>query len=87
MSKLLQEAFTMVSMRYSQHEQDRFAQLIMDNISKLREFLEGESEEQSFDNIAVRTVKSEKIRNLFGKVAEKYKKRNNEANPYHRKLS
>ena len=73
MTKLLQEAFTMVSMKFSQQEQDRFAHLIMENINKLREFLEEESEERCFDSIVVKTVKSEKIQHMLGRVAEKYK--------------
>ncbi|HLC15152.1 MAG TPA: hypothetical protein VJL89_02860, partial [Thermodesulfovibrionia bacterium] len=59
--------------KFSQQEQDRFAHLIMENINKLREFLEEESEERYFENIAVKTLKSEKIQNMFGQVAAKYK--------------
>jgi len=73
MTKLLQEAFTLVSMNFSRKEQERFAHLIIENISRLREFLEEESEERSFNRIAVATVKSPKIQNMLGKAANKYK--------------
>ncbi len=76
MTKLLQDAFTMVSAKFSKEEQDRFAHLIINNINSLYEFLENESEERSFDSIAVETVKSEKIQNMLGKVTDKYRNRN-----------
>ena len=64
MTKSLQEAFTVVSMNFSRKEQERFAHLIMENIGRLREFLEKELEERSFDRIAVETIKSPKIQNF-----------------------
>ncbi|MBF0099475.1 MAG: hypothetical protein HQK77_01060 [Desulfobacterales bacterium] len=75
MTKLLQEAFNMVSYKFSQQEQDRLAHLIIENISKLRDFLEDESEERHFENIVVNTIKSPNIQNILGSVAEKYKNR------------
>ncbi|QTA83240.1 Uncharacterized protein dnl_56350 [Desulfonema limicola] len=73
MTKLLQEAFTIVSMNFSQKEQERFAHLIIENIGRLREFLEEEFEERSFDRAAVETLKSPKIQNMLGRAAKKYK--------------
>lgn len=75
MTELLQQAFTIVSMNFSPKEQERFAHLIIENISRLREFLEEESEERNFDRIAVKTVKAPKIQNMLGRVAEKYRNR------------
>jgi hypothetical protein len=74
MTKLLQEAFTMVSTKFNQEEQDRFAHLIMENINKLYEILD-EAEERSFDSIASTTIDSEKIQNLLKRVTEKHKNR------------
>ena len=73
MTKSFQDAFTVVSMSFSPKEQERFAHLIIENIGRLRNFLEEESEERNFDRIAIEITKSEKIHRLFGKVADRYK--------------
>jgi hypothetical protein len=72
MTKLLQDAFTVVSMNFSPKEQERFAHLVIENIGRLREFLEEKSEERGFDRIAVETVMSPEIQNLLKRAAEKY---------------
>lgn len=72
MTKLLQKAFTIVSTRLNRHDQDRLAYLIIENVGKLRQVLEDEIEEQSFDLSAVKALESETVQNLLKKVAEKY---------------
>jgi len=72
MTKLLQKAFTIVSTRLNQHDQDRLAYLIIENVGKLRQVLEDEIEEQSFDLSAVKALESETVQNLLKKAAEKH---------------
>ena len=69
-----------MSANFSRKEQERFAHLIIENISGLREFPEEESEERNFDRIAVETVRSPKIQNMLGKAAEKYRHRKSSGN-------
>ncbi len=73
MTKLLREAFTMASEKYSQQTQDRLAYLMIENMDRLYEILEEELDERNFDACVIEAVESEKIQNLFGKVAEKYR--------------
>jgi|LGOV01.1.fsa_nt_gb hypothetical protein len=72
MTKLLRKAFTIVSTRLNQQDQDRLAYLIIGNVGKLHQLLEDEIEEQSFDLSAVRALESETVQNLLKKVAEKH---------------
>jgi len=72
MTKLLREAFHMASEKYSQQDQNRLAYLIIENMDKLYELLEKESEERNFDACVIEAVNSEKIQKLFGRMAEKY---------------
>jgi flagellar motor switch protein FliG len=72
MTKLLQKAFTIISMRLNQEDQDRLACLIIENIGKLHQLLEDEIEEKSFDLSAVKALESETVQNLLKKVAEKH---------------
>ena len=72
MTKLLQKAFTMISTRLNQKDQDRLAYLIIENVWKLHQLLEDEIEEQSFDLSAVKALESETVQNLLKKVAEKH---------------
>ena len=72
MTKLLQKAFTIISMRLNQEDQDRLACLIIENVGKLHQLLEDEIEEQSFDLSAVKALESETVQNLLKKVAEKH---------------
>ncbi len=72
MTKLLNEAFVIVSENFSQQDQDKLAYLMIENIDRLREFLEYESDEEIFDKSVIEAVKSENVQNLFRKVAEKY---------------
>lgn len=71
MTKLLEEAFTTISTKLSQQDQDRLAQLMIENIEKLPELLEEEMEEGSFDISAVKAIESGKVQNLLKKVANK----------------
>lgn len=71
MTKLLEEAFTTISTKLSQQDQDRLAQLMIENIDKLPELLEEEMEEGSFDISAVKAIESGKVQNLLKKVANK----------------
>ncbi len=75
MTKLLKEAFTMVSERYNS-QQDRLAYLMIENMDRLYELLEEEADERNFDACVIEAVNSKKIRNLFGRVAEKYTSQN-----------
>ncbi len=75
MTKLLREAFTMASERYNS-QQDRLACLMIENMDRLYELLEEEADERNFDVCVIEAVSSEKIRKLFGKVAEKYSSQN-----------
>ena len=75
MTKLLREAFTMASERYNS-QQDRLACLMIENMDRLYELLEEEADERNFDACVIEAVSSEKIRKLFGKVAEKYSSQN-----------
>ena len=75
MTKLLREAFTMASERYDS-QQDTLAYLMIENMDRLYELLEEEADERNFDACVTEAVSSEKIRNLFGKVAEKYNSQN-----------
>jgi hypothetical protein len=75
MTKSLQEAFSVLSMNFSPEEQDRFAHLLMENYNRLRDFLEDESEERRFNQIANETLHSSTIQSKFCAVAEKYKNR------------
>ena len=72
MTKLLRKAFTMVSTRLNQQDQDRLAYLIIENVGKLPQLLEDEIEEQSFDLSAIKALESETVQNLLKKVAEKH---------------
>jgi len=72
MTKLLRKAFTIVSTRLNQQDQDRLAYLIIGNVGKLHQLLEDEIEEQSFDLSAVKALESETVQNLLKKVAEKH---------------
>ena len=72
MTKLLQKAFTIVSTRLNQQDQDRLAYLIIENVGKLPQLLEDEIEEQSFDLSAIKALESETVQNLLKKVAEKH---------------
>ncbi|MEA3416344.1 MAG: hypothetical protein U9R02_09355 [Thermodesulfobacteriota bacterium] len=72
MTKLLQKAFTIISTRLNQKDQDRLACLIIENVAKLHQLLEDEIEEQSFDLSAVKALESETVQNLLKKVAEKH---------------
>lgn len=74
MTKLLREAFTMASERYGSR-QDRLAYLMIENMDRLCEILEEETEEQNFDACVTEAVSSEKMRNIFGKAAKKYSSR------------
>lgn len=76
MTKLLEEAFTRISNKLNQHDQDRIAYLMIENIDKLHELLEDEIQEQNFDNGAVEAIKSDKVQNLLKKVANKYSSQN-----------
>jgi len=77
MTKLLREAFTMASEKYSsQQDQDRLAYLMIENMDRLYELLEEESGEQNFDACVIEAVGSEKIQKLFGKVAKKNSSQN-----------
>ena len=76
MTKLLQKAFTIISMRLNQEDQDRLACLIIENVAKLHQLLEDEIEEQSFDLSAVKALESETVQNLLKKVAEKHDAQN-----------
>ena len=71
MTKLLEEAFTTISTKLSQQDQDRLAQLMIENIDKLPELLEEEMEEGSFDISVVKAIESGKVQNLLKKVANK----------------
>jgi len=73
MTKLLREAFIMASERYnSQQDQDRLAYLMIENMDRLCELLEEDTDEQNFDACVVEAVSSEKIQKLFGRVVEKH---------------
>jgi hypothetical protein len=73
MTKLLIEAFSIASEKYnSQQDQNRLAYLMIENMDRLYELLEEESDERNFDACVIEAVNSEKIRTLFGKVAKKY---------------
>ena len=76
MTKLLQKAFTIISTRLNQEDQDRLACLIIENVAKLHQLLEDEIEEQSFDLSAVKALESETVQNLLKKVAEKHDAQN-----------
>ncbi len=71
MTKLLREAFAMASERYDS-QQDRLAYLMIENMDRLYELLEEEADERNFDACVTEAVSSEKIQNLFGRVAKKY---------------
>lgn len=75
MTKSLQEAFSVLSMNFSPEEQDRFAHLLIENYNRVRDFLEEESEEKRFNQIATKTLHSPCIQSKFAAVAEKYKNR------------
>lgn len=75
MTQLLREAFAMASERYNS-QQDRLAYLMIENMDRLYELLEEETEERNFDACVIEAVSSEKIRTLFGKVAKKYSSQN-----------
>lgn len=72
MTKLLQEAFTLVSTQLNQQDQDKLAHLMIENIGKLQNLLEDEAEEKRFDASALEAIGSETVQNLLSKVAEKY---------------
>jgi len=73
MTKLLREAFTIASEKYnSQQDQDRLAYLMIENMDRLYELLEQESDERNFDACVIEAVSSEKIQKIFGNVAKKY---------------
>lgn len=72
MTKSLQEAFSVLSMNFSPEEQDRFAHLLIENYNRVRDFLEEESEEKRFSQIATKTLHSPGIQGKFSDVAEKY---------------
>ena len=75
MTKSLQEAFSVLSMNFSPEEQDRLAHLLIENYNRVRDFLEEESEEKRFNQIATKTLHSPSIQSKFSAVAEKYKNR------------
>ncbi len=72
MTNLLQEAFMTVSTNLNQQNQDRLAQFMIKNVSKLPKFLEDELDEQRFDTSAVKVIKSETVQHLLKRVAEKH---------------
>ena len=77
MTKSLRQAFAMVSERYdSQQDQDRLAYLMIENMDRLHELLEEESDERHFDACVIEAVSSEKMRKLFGRVVEKCSSQN-----------
>ena len=73
MTELLEKAFTTISTKFSQQDQDRLAQLMIENIGNLPELLEEEMEERSFDISAVKAIESDKVQSLLKKVANKCK--------------
>lgn len=73
MTKLLQKAFTMVSTRLNQHDQDRLAHLMIENGDKLQELLEDRLDEQRFDTSALKAIESETVQHLLKKVAGKHR--------------
>ena len=72
MTRLLQQAFTTVSTNLSPDSQDRLAQLMMENVGRLEEALEGAWDEQVFEASAIEAMRSDKVRGLLRKAAEKH---------------
>ena len=72
MTRLLQQAFTTVSTNLSPDSQDRLAQLMMENVGRLEEALEGAWDEEVFEASAIKAMESDKVRGLLKKVAEKH---------------
>ncbi len=69
MTRLLQRAFTTVAASLSPDSQDRLAQLMMENMGRLEEALEGAWDEQVFEASAIKAMESEKVRGLLKRVA------------------
>jgi hypothetical protein len=72
MTKLLYDALTTVSEKFSQQEQDKLAYLLVENMESLRVFLENETDERCFDAAAMEAIESEKVQSLLKRVAEKH---------------
>jgi len=79
MTRLLQEAFTTVSTSLSRDAQDRLAQLMIRNVSRLEAILEDELDEQVFEASAIRAVESDKVQALLKRVAERHDSTNRPA--------
>lgn len=72
MTRLLQQAFTTVSASLSPDSQDRLAHLMMENVGRLEDALEGAWDEQVFEASATKAIESGKVRDLLKRVAEKH---------------
>ncbi len=69
MTRLLQRAFTTVASNLSQ---DRLAHLMMENMGRLEEALEGAWDEQVFEASAIKAMESESVRSLLKRAAEEH---------------
>ncbi len=72
MTRLLQQAFTTVATNLSPASQDRLAHLMMENVGRLEEALEGAWDEQVFEASAIQAMESDKVRDLLKRVAQKH---------------
>ncbi len=72
MTRLLQRAFTTVASSLSPDSQDRLAHLMMENMGRLEEALEGAWDEQVFEASAIKAMESESVRSLLKRAAEKH---------------
>ena len=71
MTELLRKTFIMASERYGS-QQDGLAYLMIENMDRLYELLEEETEERNFDACVIEAVNSEAMCKLFGRAANKY---------------
>ena len=72
MTRLLQHAITTVAANMSPDSQDRLAQLMMENVDRLEEALEGAWDEQVFEASAVEALESDRVRSLLQRAAAKH---------------
>ncbi len=72
MTRLLQRAFTTVAANLSPGSQDRLAHLMMENVGRLEEALEGAWDEQVFEASAIEAMETEKVRDLLKRAVAKH---------------
>ena len=72
MTLLLQEAFTLITSQLTPQGQDTLANLMIDHLEQLPDFLAEELEEHQFEASARQAIQSDNVQHLLKQVAEKY---------------